>query len=537
MDYRNPAVCLDALKRLNPVNLDESQATLGRMLDDLLAARPAANQHLEVLEAIRAPLALVQAEISRPYAAHPLPPGSREDGTLRRVVSLWRLMARSYAEVMREDAPFGTIEDQRALLAQRRVFYTGQSLLEHFRAHRALPAGIWQELHDSFSLAETQGVGQIRVADDLNEVWHAQSPAEAYIAVLLVDLSNPYGRSEREFEWVCRWAQRFAPYCSLLPGEKAEGEVKATAYGLDLDLDHGLRPIGTMGDLRPTQRRFDGSRLAGQIQAVMAQFKQGVQPSSLGLGEDCSIEASAKLLVSLYRPWGLGSAGRRFPRRGAAGIAELTGDWLAVGFQVGGKLFKQPTLTEVYRSFRSDISLLTFGERAEEAPLEDPEQVRRREEATLGFTCERWEMLDHSLGGFRLRHPPPAERLDHHQLVAVRPADGEAFLLGQVSWLMYREDGVLEAGIHVLTGLPKVVAVRLAGAGSMNRGAYQQAFWLPATPALKKPASLVLPGGWFQPHRMIEIHDGKSRQVRLDQLVLRGANFDQVTYEAEPSGV
>jgi len=531
MDYRNPAECLALLKRLHSVGIDETQTVFTEMVSTLLEALPAPNQHFEVLEAARGQIAFVQGELARRYASHPLPPDSVENETLRRVVTLWDALARSYAQIARRDAAEGTLGDQRPLLAQRRTWYTGQGLLEYYRAHRAVPPGAWSALHDCYTQAETAGIARIRVADPLNEVWKAQSAAEAHVAVLLVELANPFGRSEREFDWVCRWAQRFAPYCGLQ--SQSEPDAKPSTYGLDLGLDHGLRPLGLIV-AGPSLRRFDGARLAGQIQAVLKQFKQGVQPASLGLGEDCPVDASARLLLSLYRPWGLASAGRRFPRRGARGTAEVCGDWLAIGFHVQGKAFDQPLRATSVGSLRSDIALMTFGERAAEVALSSPEQVRRQTAEKLGFVPAWWEMADHSVSGFRLRQRPHHERLEHHQLVGIRPPDGERFLLGQISWLMYRDDGIMEAGVHVLAGLPQVVAARQVGLRA--GGAFQQAFMLPATPALKTPPSLVLPAGWFQPQRVIEIHRGGSMQVRLTELMLRGANFDQVNFEplAEP---
>jgi len=526
MDYRNPAECLALLKRLHSVGIDETQTVLTDMVSRLLEARPAPNQHLEVLEAARGQIAFVQGELARRYASHPLPPDGMENETLRRVVALWDALARSYAQIARLDAAEGTLGDQRPLLAQRRTWYAGQGLLEYYRAHRVLPPGAWNSVHACHAQAEANGIGRIRVTDPLNEVWKAQSAAEAHVAVLLVDLANPFGRSERELNWVCRWAQRFAPYC-VLQAER-EHDSKPTAYGLDLALDHGLRPLGLLA-AGPSLRRFDGARLAGQIQAVLTQFKQGVQPASLGLGEDCPVDASARLLLSLYRPWGLASAGRRFPRRGARGTADVCGDWLAIGFHVQGKAFDQPVRLPNVRSLRSDISLMTFGERAPEVHSASPEQLRRQEAEKLGFVPARWEMADHSVSGFRLRQRPHHERLEHQQLVGIRPPDGERFLLGQISWLMYRDDGVMEAGVQMLAGLPQVVAARQVGLHA--GGAYQQAFLLPATPALKTPTSLVLPAGWFHAQRVIELHHGNSMQVRLTDLMLRGTNFDQVNFE------
>ncbi|MBL8445501.1 MAG: hypothetical protein JNK52_15785 [Zoogloeaceae bacterium] len=530
MDYKNPAECLEALKRLSPVNVIETQAVLAHILSALFDGQSAPNQHLEVLEACREPLEVVQQESGKAYSLQPLPPNSPENETLERVVGLWRLMARSYAQITRRDAAAGTLDDQRALLSQRRVSYAGLAVMEYFRAHRCLPPHAWSDLHESFSMAEAQGVARIRVADPLNEIWHAQSATEAFVAALLVDLANPYGRSGKEFGWICRWAKRFAPYCDLLAEDDVDLTVKPTAYGLDLGLDQGLRPIGALAP-GAALRRFDGNKLAGQIQAVLAQFKQGVKPAALGLGEDCPTDASARLLLSLYRPWGLASAGRRYPRRGAKGQIELVTDWLAIGFHVAGKLFEQPDGASLPRSLRSDISLLTFGERAVEATPLDSERRRQQEAEKLGFACDRWEMLDQSVGGFRLRSSPQGERVDFHQLVGVRPPDSSTFLLAQISWLVYRDDSTLDAGVNMLNGIPKVIAARQSGMGVGPRSSFQQAFQLPEVAALKKPASLVLPGGWYQPHRVIEIYDGRSIKVRFTQLLLRGSNFDQIGFE------
>lgn len=530
MDYRNPAECLSLLQTLKPANVDETHALMSTIVGTLLDALPAPNQHLEVLEAARTTISRLQAELARRYADHPLPPDSDENATLVRVTTLWHYLARSYAQIARHDAQTGTLDDQRALLAQRRIHYNGQILFEYFRAHRAFPAGLWTEIHESFGAAENTGLVRTRVADPLNPLWKAQSAMEAYIAILLVDLANPYGRSGRELLWIGRWAQRFAPYCSLEPDPAGR---KPTIYGLDLGADHGLRPLGLLRQSTGL-RGFDGGKLASQIQAVFAQFKQGVGPASLGLGDDCPLDASARLLVSLYRPWGLASAGRKFPRRGSDGAVDLCGDWLAIGFHIQGRLFEQPRSYAMAGTLNGDISLLTFGERAPAAGNGKLRAVahRQMDADRLGLVCERWTVLDQSVGGFRLEQRPHAERLEHHQLVGLRPRDGEYFLLGQASWLMYRDDGMLEAGIHVLAGVPQVVAVRPLAPHPGQREPYQQAFLMPANRALKTDASLVLPPGWHLPNRVIEVFDnGRISQLRLVKLMTKGANFELVSFE------
>lgn len=533
MDYRNPAECLAELARLQPLDVDRTRATLERMVSSLLDAMPAPNQHLEVLEAAREEIALVQAEYARRYAAQPLPPDSEENNTLLNVVALWRNMARSYAQITRQDAPHGTLAEQLPLLLQRRLQYTGLALLEYLRAHRAVPSGLWLDLHECVAIAEQSGKLRVRVSDPLNAVWRAQSPLEAYISVLLVDLANPFGRTEREFAVICKWAQRFAPYCNL---DAEVDHTRHNAYALDLSQDHSLRPLGLLTSTA-TLRGFDSSRLAGQIQATFGQLKQGVSPASLGLGNEFPAATAARLLVSLYRPWGLASAGRRFPRRGARGIASLCGDWLAIGYHVAGQVFEQPKALESIKSLRSDISLMTFGERAPEAarPLTAAERERRAEE--LGFACVRWQVADQSVSGFRLIQMHEHERLEHHQLIGIRPPDGEHFLLAQISWLMYRTDGVMEAGVQVLPGLPQVIAARILTLQVGNRTPYSQAFLIPGSAALKTTDSLVLPHGWFQPYRVLEVvRNDKRAQYRLLKLLTHGPNFDQVSFEVSGAG-
>ncbi|MCB1926632.1 MAG: hypothetical protein KDH17_01220 [Rhodocyclaceae bacterium] len=523
MDYRNPAACLELLGRLRQTNVDETHAELTRIVTTLRTYPPAPNQHLEVLETARPLIVDAQTELSRRYAAHPLPPQSRENAIMESVVTLWRELARSYTRIILADTVNGSLAENMPLLFQRQLYSLGQVILEYFRARRALPAGAWTDLHGAFAAAERHEVARSRVGDPLNEVWRAQSSTECFVSILLTDLANPFGRTQRELNWIIRWAQRFAPYCALKRRSEGGNEVPLR-YGVDLGADHGVRPIGVL-KTSDSLRHFDGTRLASHIQAVVSQLKQGVSPASLGLGEDCPALAGGRLLVLLYRPWGLASAGRKFSRRGARGSLELIADWNAIAFHIEGRRFTPPS-SRTISNVTTDMNVLTFGERAPEVPMSV--QKIREEAGRLGLAGTNWEVLDQSVGGFRLRCRPTGLRLDHHQLVGIRPPDGEAVLLARISWLMYREDGTLEAGVSVLPGVPSVAAARTLNTRSSAHDPYQACFLLPAVPALKADASVVLPGGWYQPERIIELHGDRATQVRLAAMMSDGSNFDQV---------
>jgi hypothetical protein len=514
------------LRNLHTLNAPESHSTLISMIEGLAHAPLSATEQLDVLESARQTVAFVQHEISSRYAAHPLPPNSNEDQNLQQVVRLWGCLSQAYARLMAngenpENPEFRAHIPQ---LAQRRIKYLGQTIIEHYRAHRAEPPGAWVKVHEAYQEAERLGVSNSRVIDPLNNTWKAQSPEEAYVALLLVDLTNPYGRNQRELNWICRWAQRFAPYCILQTNSEGDD---GRAYGLDPAQDHGLRPLALLGR-REGIRRFDGHRLAAQIKAMLAEFKQGTTPASLGLGDDCTQPACARLLVSLYRPWGMSAAGRRFPRRAKTGFNRICADWQAIGLLVAGQDFVSPNRRQNLGR-RYDMNVITFGGRVDDEPavIRDPEAEAIRR----GHPIDEWETVDHSVSGFRLRRRQPGQRVEHHQLVGIKPGDGSQYLLGQVSWLMFEADGSMLAGIHLLPGLPTVMAVRPTGLNVSPTEPYVQAFTLPEIPAMHAAASIVLPGGWFHGDRVLELHTGTVRQIRLTGLVNRGTNFDQATYE------
>ena len=97
MDYTQPAACLDALRKLHPIDFRATHDTLSRFVRGLLGARPAPNQHLEVLEAARDTLNFAQGEMARSYTTRPLPPSRDAERTLDHVEGLltsWDVIAR-----------------------------------------------------------------------------------------------------------------------------------------------------------------------------------------------------------------------------------------------------------------------------------------------------------------------------------------------------------------------------------------------------------------------------------------------------------
>ncbi|MFA9440869.1 hypothetical protein ACDA63_14625 [Uliginosibacterium sp. sgz301328] len=525
MDFSQGNQCLSALHALNATASDDAQETLVRMLAGMALTPPEPALHLQVLEEMRPTLDFVIAQAAQRYASRALPPSSREEDTLRRAVGLWEAMSANYSVVYRRSLTDPAFLERRALLAQRQLQYTGLAMIELFRARREMSRDRWRLLHGQLLEAERAGVADVRVADPLNETWGAQSAQEAYVAMLLIDAAGPFSRSPREFTWLVRWAQRFAPYCVL----RAIGndEDRHAVYAIDMTADHGLRPLV---QLEPATglRGLDTHKLAAHIHAVLAQLKKGVAAASLGLGDDCVQPACARLLVSLYRPWGLASAGRKFPRRRHNGQVRLCTDLQGIAFFLEGREFTQPNDPR-RTSFSQTQVFRVFGDRVGDDDSNE-EQIEQRARQ-LGFAQESWDVLDQSVAGYRLAREIGESRIEHRQIVGLRPGNGERMLLAEISWMQYLQSGALQAGVNIMPGPPQVAAVKLHLNERSARERYRLGFLIPAIPAMKTDMTIVVPAGWFMADRLVEVQHGERPWfARMHKLVSRGSNFDRVSF-------
>ena len=88
----------------------------------------------------------------------------------------------------------------------------------------------------------------------------------------------------------------------------------------------------------------------------------------------------------------------------------------------------------------------------------------------------------------------------------------------------------MHAGIQVFAGRPTGTAVRPTGVNISPSERYAMAFLLPPVPALKEPASLLIPRNWYQPERVIEMFTDRAVFVRLVDLLAQGADFERCSF-------
>ncbi len=520
-DLESGQAYLSSLMLANPLAA-EQQLTL--FLDSLLAEPPDPGILLQLLEQARTPLCFVEEEMARRYQNKPVPLNQEENSAFLQVIAAWRKMGKAYALCARMEEPATENPDYEALVAtilHRCIYYTGRVILEHYPARRELPAGIWLELHGYYESAEEWGVASLPVSDMLENDLQATHCMAAYVSLLLIDMANPYGQNARNLNLIRRWASMWAPLVSV---EHLDDELVIPSYIVELMKDQALHPGSVIEGPSRDVRQLDTTRLGLQISHVLSQLKMRLTPSQLGLGEDTAGHVT-QLLEYLLRPWTQSASLRRFRRFASNGTARVGLDFEDMHFFVSGKPFEQPGAAAAYSRDEFD-QLFTFRDSVE--PSGHALSIRPPAE----FEAEAWAVVNHSASGFCMSRPVEGERLMLGQLLSVCPHDGERFLLAHIVWLMAEDSGSLLLGLSTLPGVPTPIAVRIAALdGHAANDRYVQAFMMPALPAVGEEASLVLPQGFYQASRELEVFSGDTlRKLRMRHMLHRGHDFERVSF-------
>ncbi|WP_428826266.1 hypothetical protein ACLIKD_19095 [Azonexus sp. IMCC34842] len=512
------------LAQLSLANPAVAEQQLMAFLDALLTTPPDPGILLSLLERARVPMCFVEEEMARRYHNKPLILADEEELSFQMVVSAWRKMSKAYSLCARLEEPDAENPQYAALMAtllHRCLYYTGMVILEHFRARRELPEGIWLELHGYYETAEEWGVAYTPVEDLLENTLQATHCAAAYATLLLIDIASPYSNSVRNLNLIRRWAGMWAPLISI---HRLEDDLEEPPYVVALMKDMPLHPSAITDGPSNDLRRLDTTRIGLQIDHLLSQLRQRMTPSQLGLGEETSGHV-IQLLEHLSRPWTQSASPRKFRRFATEGRAQVAAGFEAMHFFVSGREFVQPDSASAYSRGEFD-QLFTFRDRA------DPGQSLNIM-PHISFPLDEWSVINHSANGFRLGRSCAGQKVTHGELMAVRPHDGQHFLLVHATWLMQEQSGGLIVGVGILPGMPRGIGVRLVVTGGGISDRYVPAFQLPPVPAIKEEGSLVLPSGMYQASRILEAYCGEETwQLRMLHVLQRGTDFDRISYQA-----
>ncbi|MEE4301243.1 MAG: hypothetical protein V2J24_17515 [Pseudomonadales bacterium] len=319
----------------------------------------------------------------------------------------------------------------------------GETLLRALQFDAPSPSDLWTETHQLYLLAESAGVLEVEVRDDLDRVRDRTRVVDAWLRVVLLGSTDPNALRRAQLselhELLSDWT-RLVEVCREAP----EGHA---AVVVDL---HGAGPPerGTGGDLEgPSAARWL------EASALVEALRERIAGRGLGAQAPALPNASARILAEYaQRIWGA-QAERGSDRLDAPGEAELCVGWASVHRRLRGTLDDEP------------VHLLTIS--------------------------------DASPGGYGLTTGEALpDRLQTGELVAVRRRGTHPWQVAVVRWRA-GTPALARIGIELLSPRAEAAAARHEGDAEHTTVRWSPVLLLPEIAALRRPATLIVPRGRF----------------------------------------
>jgi hypothetical protein len=522
--------CRTWLASLPLANAVQAQTLLLRQLMILNRYGLGVAERLRILEMLRRPLISTQESCVKRYAWKPLPLPPAEHAAFESTQALWLALTDGYLQCLAavlEGAPGAeTTTDQIALLAQRALASICSAQSDAYPGGRSLTSRSWRLMYQVFSACEQRSAAARKVDDRLRHGSSGASASDIVAEAALLQVAAPNELSPRQFGWLLRWARHWARRVTIL-AQPPRGSKCVPIY---LDLASDAAP-GTVGTEAASSRWLDASELRNSIKSRLASLATGATPAELGLGEDCVSPSGDKLLKHVYRCWCKGG-GHPLEVHEVSGTCSVVFGFASIHEQLTGKPFAQPTI-EGEMSRRQSDEIATFGRISTHRRDESAQPARLLAEEW--DVLEEWRSPDQGSTGLTINRPlsSATSRVSNGQLLALKPAGAQSFLLAALRWLRVDAVESLRATVEVFPGVPEGIAVRSSGlAGSTDK--FREAFLLPLVAVLKQPSRIVLPVNMFRPNIVLEILAGQPSRIRLTDIIERGNDYDCATYQAMP---
>jgi len=507
------------LAQLPPGNAVERAQALEQVLAAQNRFALVPENRLELLELIR-PVALEAGEgLQNAVGVAGLPTSER----VRLAMAQWRRLEAElsfgYKRLLREritgarhPARVAVIAD----LASRALEHLARTVRANCQIYQPYPDGAWAEIHAVYALVEHHGLAETRPAD----LADAATPLAAYLQVLLFGAANPYalmaGEGRRAADLLARMplearlstdAPSNPPTAEFVISLGADAPPMAVPRGAPVNPDAQVRVLQTLPQVRVTHE-------------LVRQIEQGATPETLGLGENQPEEGLRELLLRLGRNWGL-AARRHGGRSDTRGAVEVCLGLGAVHHYLAGGPAPSPVPVPPEMG-DSDmfVDLDTLESTAQPAAVSTAADFEiqtwlRRNEGAEGLGLARQLNGTHDL-------------LRVGELVGVRSASTRPWEVATVRWARHRA-ARLELGIHVLGPNARAVTVRHA---ADTENDWQNAVLLPASSALRRPETLLLPRSTFGigDTLMLSEVDATPVRIRAIQLFDQTGSFDQCVF-------
>lgn len=409
-----------------------------------------------------------------------------------------------------------TEPDRAALVWVRSLDSLGRAIREHGRVYRAVPPVLWKELNSCYRTAEACALDAIRVPGG-DASGNTFTCRQVFLATVLHDAANIAALSGAQMRVVERWLPRWVDQTDLLADAPALATRSPLAIRLDGDTGARLaRDLPADEYLRYLDTSALGSHLRGLATALREQRTDADLALALG---DLPRSDLERLLTHLYVQWCSAGTGRHEDRDESTTRAQVATTMHAIHFQISGRAFRQPGMRYTREE---EHDLATFGHITE--------RTEQRLLTGRSAALEPWDIVNRGGGGSlgMRRKPDLQSRIGHGQLVAVRTSSAMTPILGVIQRLRMEADGTINAGMRIVSGDVRGVAVRLP---TNPAPGFERALLLAADDARKLPESIIVPIGRYVPGTILEMHDKRTEKIQLGEILERGFEYERLACE------
>jgi hypothetical protein len=493
----------------SPTDPVEALAGLRRRVHALAAEPLAQSERFTALEALRGnAVALTDSQRSL-YCGKPVPPSDEERQGWENAVGTWEAFYFAYALC----ADAGLDPRAAATVWQRALDSLGRAIREHAFAYRAVPPGLWKELHSCYRTASECSLADVEVADPQGSDA-GTSCTGAYVRTLLHDSANLYALSLPQMHAVARWLPQWIGMARLATTPPADSTRSPLAT--DLAGEIGARP-SLRAPAGPSMRYLDTASLGAHLRALAdharnARLVPELQAAALPQPQ------LERLLTHLYVQWCSAGSGRVDERQGNPIRAQAAVGMHAVHFQISGRAFRQPGLRYTREE---EHDLATFGHITE--------RTEQRLLTGRSAALEPWDIVNESASGLLglRRKADLASRIAHGQLVALRTTSIDPPVLGVVQRVRAEVDGSTHLALRLIKHEARGVAIRIEGDALQK---YERALLLAAGPDGRDTGSLIVEPGRFPPGAKAELYTNRAEPIRIGTTLEASADFERVTF-------
>lgn len=526
MFFNDAQSCKEWLATVSTTNVHQAQQSVLdalRILNREAGFTPIAR--LTCMELLRDKVAALLAEQRTRYSGKMIPLAAGEYGAWNVSRQLIDEMESGYrrcwGEAAQKDAPLVT---HAALIIQRIIRAIGLQMLIAGFIYRPFSPSLWTRLHLMWREAEARDLTSKRVKDSIGAINGNSSVTQAYTAVLLGQMANICELTPRQIDFVDAVMKRFGH--KVIIGTEAPANITGPVCAVDLLSSTGasFRVGSGSSGIAEHIRVLDMTELSKSLRHRAKRLIDGEEPKDMDLPDDWTPTDARNQLVRLHRLWCEGAVTRGAGLPSAEKEVVISFGLAETHFFVCGDVFEQPDVArELTRQEMSEIRI--FGKVSE--------ATQRSRVAGFHFSTETWPIIDETRASFRLARPPKSARgVAIGCIVGQRIGKKADFYLGVVRELFEEADGKFIVTIALLPGKPEAIAVRAADTRHRGSGQYMQGFRLPPNEALKIAETLVIPHGFVQRGRGIDLfarNQSGPVEVTLADFVERGTDFDRVT--------